>query len=221
MLLVFEMFSRVNHKSKWVNISDGGHFENLGVYELLRRRCKVIIVGDGEADPTGSFDGLSCLMRLADIDMGVKIEFPDGSLEFAKPKGEAENETSDCCTNRIRTDSCYPPHFAIGKIIYPSLSGEKEEVGYILYLKSCFQGNEDQVVKNYKQVHPAFPHESTADQMFDEGQFEAYRRLGVFIAKEAEGHIFTSGKKIDFQSLETALKKSFEKMHSTKENETV
>ena len=218
-LLVSEMFSRVNDRSKWVNVSDGGHIENLGVYELLRRRCKVIIVGDGEADPSGCFDGLSCLMRLAEIDMGVRVEFPDGSLEFAKSGSKSESENLDCCTNRIRIDSCYPPHFAIGKVLYPSLSGEKEEVGYILYLKSCFQGNEDQVIKNYKQVNPAFPHESTVDQMFDEGQFEAYRRLGVFIAKEAERYVFGRSKKRDFQSLETALKKSFERMHSTKENE--
>src|SRR4051812_13843370 len=41
----------------WISLSDGGHIENMGIYELLRRRCKFIISVDGEADPRSTFEG--------------------------------------------------------------------------------------------------------------------------------------------------------------------
>jgi hypothetical protein len=68
----------------------------------------------------------------------------------------------------------------MGRIHYPNSA----ERGYLLYLKSSIAGCEDEVIREYRQGHPAFPHESTADQMFDEAQFEAYRSLGQYIAEE-------------------------------------
>ena len=208
-LLYYEMFSHVNHRLKWVNVSDGGHIENLGVYELLRRRCRVIFIGDGEADPNGVFDGLSCLMRLAEIDMGIKINFPNGSLDFAK------HQTKDLVHSLKSIEAGaeeekygYPPHFAIGTICYPKStreSGPEQETGYLVCMKSSFQGNEDQIVKNYKQVNPSFPHETTADQLFDEGQFEAYRRLGFGIGKETLEHIFENKQSDTYSELVSRL----------------
>ena len=72
-------------------------------------------------------------------------------------------------------------HFAIGRITYP---GETEH-GYLLYFKSSVTGDEDEVVTEYRSRKSTFPHESTADQFFDEGQFEAYRALGEHMAKKA------------------------------------
>ena len=68
------MFSKLNEVSKWVNLSDGGHIENLAGIELLRRRCKFVILGDGEADPELSFNGLATLIRYARIDLDIKID---------------------------------------------------------------------------------------------------------------------------------------------------
>ena len=116
----------------WVNISDGGHIENLGVYELLRRRCRIVIVGDGEADSRGKLEGLTCLMRLAEIDLGVKIDFAPDAFDFLSPEYEGEAR-----------------HYAIGKIYYPAKSTDSkfgEEEGYLVYLKSSYQGNEDQIL---------------------------------------------------------------------------
>ena len=206
-LLYNEMCSRVNHRLKWVNVSDGGHIENLGVYELLRRRCRIIIAGDGEADPNGVFDGLSSLMRLAEIDLGIRIEFADGALDFAKPK--AVDDVDPSVGEASDQDDC-KPHFGVGTISYPQStddSGAGPEKGYIIYLKSCFQGNEDQIVKNYKQMHPSFPHETTADQLFDEGQFEAYRRLGFGIAQEALQHLFEGEQPEGYSHLLSKLRK--------------
>ena len=159
-LFFFEMFSWVNHRLRWVNVSDGGHIENLGVYELLKRRCQLIFIGDGEADPNGVFDGLSTLVRLAKIDLGIDIEFEDDLALLASSE----------------TD---PRHFSIGKVKYPQTETNSQlETGYVIYLKSGMPKTKDLVLENYLRVSPSFPHESTLDQNFDESQFEAYRRIG-------------------------------------------
>ena len=52
--------------------------------------------------------------------------------------------------------------------------------GRLIYIKSGMTGEEPQDILAYKVAHPAFPHQSTADQWFDESQFESYRALGRF-----------------------------------------
>ena len=160
--LLREMASKLDEEHKWVNLSDGGHIENLAAIELLRRRCKYIIIGDGEADPQLHFAGLATLMRYARIDLGIHIDI---NLDRVRP-----DETGR--SNR---------HWALGTIRYPN----EDESGYLLYLKSSFCGLEDEVIRQYRSVNAAFPHESTADQFFDEGQFEAYRSLGQHIGEAA------------------------------------
>ncbi|MFQ5351293.1 MAG: hypothetical protein ACE5EG_12700, partial [Thermoanaerobaculia bacterium] len=162
--LLREMVSKVDEQHKWVNLSDGGHIENMAVYELLRRRCKYIICGDGEADPDLTFGGLATLLRSARIDMGIEIEILLDDLRLGE----------------LRTSH---QHAALGKIRYPPLrDGDDVEEGYLLYIKSSFTGNEAETMQEYRAKNPAFPHESTADQFFDEGQFEAYRALGFHMA---------------------------------------
>jgi hypothetical protein len=180
-LLYKEMLSMLDAKSEHVNISDGGHVENLGAYELLRRRCKVFIVGEGESDPDGKFPGLSTLMRLAEIDMNIKISFRPGSLErmYGKPMPATENQANGAGEGSDRTTESTKSHFSVGKISYPRRDGQEKETGYMLYVRSSLVGDEDQIIQSYERSNLAFPHESTADQMFNEGQFEAYRRLGA------------------------------------------
>lgn len=158
--LVRELFSFIDEESHYVNVSDGGHLENLAVYELLRRRCKFIIAGDAEADETLTFGGLATLMRYARIDLGIDIDI----------------ELDDV---RKREDGYSRKHCAFGKIRYGN-----GETGYLLYIKSSVTGDENEYIRAYRSSHPTFPHESTADQFFDEAQFEAYRALGFHITNE-------------------------------------
>ena len=137
-----------------VNVSDGGHLENLAIFELLRRRCQLIIAVDGEADPGITFDGLVTLMRLAKIDLGVEIKIEVDSL-------------------RLDSERKSPEHFAVGTIDY----GDRQ-TGKLVYIKSSVTGDEDPFVHKYRADNPSFPHETTADQFFDEEQFEVYRSLG-------------------------------------------
>src|SRR5262249_14806143 len=137
----------------------GGHLENTGIYELLRRRCRFIIAGDAEGDPLMQFHGLADVMRYARIDLGVEIDIRLDDF-------------------RLDEHGCSRQHCAFGRILYPSSEGAPPEVGYLLYVKASLTRDEDGVVAEYRCRSPEFPHESTADQFFDERQFEAYRSLG-------------------------------------------
>lgn len=165
--LLKEAIGAMNEESLKVNLSDGGHIENLGVYELLKRRCRLIIAVDGEADPDMKFKGLATLLRYAKIDMGIDIDI------------DIDNIRKD--TNGISQQN-----WALGTVYYDEKSGEdgEQETGKLLYIKLSLKGDENLYIKNYRQKKKEFPHQSTADQFFDETQFEAYRALGKKIIDE-------------------------------------
>jgi hypothetical protein len=160
-----EAFGLTTDQHAWVNLSDGGHFENLGIYEMVLRRSSTIIAVDGSADPSFHFDDLGNAIRKVYVDMGIPIEFPDGISISKTPTAESR-------------------HGAIGTIRYSAVDGKDAPDGTIVYIKSSLTGNEPQDVRNYAAQNPAFPHQSTADQWFDESQFEAYRRLGFHVVEE-------------------------------------
>ena len=176
--LVLEMMMRLDEAHRWVNISDGGHIENLAGIELLRRRCKYIVIGDAEADPDLSFNGLAKLIRYARIDLGIRIDIHPDAIRVVNSK-EAVGADADAAT--LSREHC-----AFGTVTFPPRedSGD-EEIGYLLYLKSSCTGDEDEVISEYRRRNPSFPHQSTADQFFDENQFECYRALGQHIAEKA------------------------------------
>lgn len=149
----------MKESAAWLNLSDGGHIENLAVYELLRRRCKFIICVDGEADPDFTFHGLMTLVRHAQIDFGIRIE---ARLDDIRP---------DPATGLSKA------HFHLCRIHYP------EGIGLLLYLKLSRTGNESELIRRYRTINPGFPHQPTLDQFFDQEQFEAYRQLGVHVAE--------------------------------------
>jgi hypothetical protein len=151
-----------------VNLSDGGHTgDNVGLYPLLQRRCKLIIACDAECDPALSFGSFTEAMRHAYIDMGIDIDIDMTMLRSDRETGMSRS------------------HCAVGLIRYPRNANGHRPVGYLVYLKNSLTGDEPEPVLNYKSTHPAFPHESTADQFFDDAQFESYRALGVHIAEHA------------------------------------
>lgn len=161
--LLREMLGLMDERLPRLNVSDGGHIENLGVYELLRRRCKYIIAIDGEQDPKMTFHGLTTLQRLAAIDLGVRIDIDLDDL-------------------RLNTQGLSRSHFRFCRILYPTKGrGSRDLVGYLLYVKLSLTGNEGEFIRRYRLDQPIFPHHSTADQLFTETQFEAYRSLGEHV----------------------------------------
>jgi hypothetical protein len=169
----------------FVFLTDGGHIENLGVYELLRRRCAVIVAVDAEADPDFVFGSLVQLERFARIDLGVRI-----TMDWA-PIGEGSRAVSENMKKKLR--AAKPgPHVALGLIDYPPSPGDvgkpaAREKGVLIYIKSSVSGDESDYVTAYKSANKDFPQESTMEQLFSEEQFEAYRALGEHIARRFVG----------------------------------
>lgn len=156
----------MNEKNPWLNLSDGGHIENMGLYELLRRRCKFIVCVDGEADPRSTFEGQLTLVRHAQIDFGVRLE----------PR--LDDIRLDPKSTLSRT------HSHLLRVHYPEAGpGKPAATGLMLYLKLSLTGDETELLKRYRSISPDFPHESTLDQFYTEEQFEAYRQLGVHVAE--------------------------------------
>jgi len=180
-----ELLGLLREDSGIVYLTDGGHLENLGLYELLRRRCKLIIAVDAEADPDMSFGSLVTLERYARIDFGIRIDLPWATVRDVSREASAEILKSG---GLPFSKAPHGPHCALGTIYYPRKVGEKDEqasMGILLYIKSSCTGDESDYVIDYKRRNPAFPHETTVDQLFTEEQFEAYRALGFHAVNSA------------------------------------
>jgi hypothetical protein len=180
-----ELLGLLTEYSDTVYLTDGGHIENLGIYELLRRRCRLIIAIDAEADPNMSFGSLVSLERYARIDFGLRIDLPWAVLRDTSRAASVEVlKTGGLPPNKAP----HGPHCALGTIYYPRKSDETDDThstGVLLYIKSSFTGDENDYIVDYKRRNPDFPHETTLDQLFTEEQFEAYRALGFHAVNSA------------------------------------
>ena len=173
--LFAEAFGRLRSDSPRIYITDGGHIDNIGLYQLLKRQCKFIIVIDAEADPGMNFGAFADVQRFARIDEGVLI-----SLEWWPVRAAALARSADRSKQVPRDSETHKRHFAVGRIIY-----EDGEEGILLYIKATVTGDEPDYVLDYERRYPNFPHEATSDQFFSEEQMEAYRALGFHATRRA------------------------------------
>ena len=169
--IVDEMFGLTTDISPYVYLSDGGHFENLALYEMVMRRCRFIVVSDAGCDPTATFDDLGNAVRKIRVDLGIPIEFPDKVHIYSRgnvPAGETGS------------------YWSVGRIKYSAVDGGDEALsdGILLYIKPAIYEREPSDVQQYSRTSELFPHEPTSDQFFSESQFESYRALGEFIVRE-------------------------------------
>lgn len=163
---LYEAGMDADKESAYVQLSDGGHFENLAVYELIRRRCRVIVLSDAAADPGFGFSDLQILLRRIEQDFNTTIVFKgDNELEQMIPSIKKRYPKKLKVAKR---------GFVIGEIKYPDV----EEKSYLIYIKSTLVEGLNTKLLGYKSLNPAYPDESTADQFFDAEQFDAYRELG-------------------------------------------
>lgn len=175
---IYELFGLTNDQRRFVYLSDGGHFENLGIYEMLRRRCRTIVAIDAGADPNFEFGDLGDAVRKARIDFGVEIEF---SAPLA-PSPYRNGARLGLINRPQRPVSS--PYCAIGRIRYAPIKDKDKSLydeGTLIYIKAAIHGNEPEDILTYAAANQSFPHESTLDQFFSESQFECYRRLGFHI----------------------------------------
>jgi hypothetical protein len=163
--LVDEALGATTESDPYVFLSDGGHFDNLGLYEMVLRRCKYIVVCDATADGSFGFSDLGNAVRKIRIDLGIPIELTTKHI-----RAEAGESAGRYC--------------AVGTILYPDVDGYttpldyQRRCGHLLYIKPAVYADCPPDVRNYRSEHHDFPHQSTADQFFNESQFESYRALG-------------------------------------------
>ncbi len=163
--LLSEALGNTNDQGNFVQLSDGGHFENLALYEMVLRRCHRIIVVDGGADPKFEFEDLGNAVRKIRIDLGIQIEF--------------RNE------NRIQSgNNPQAVYCAIADVRYKDVDGPNANDGELIYLKPAVRRSEAIDVQHYAATHPDFPNETTVNQFFNEAQFESYRKLGMTMVQD-------------------------------------
>jgi hypothetical protein len=167
--LLSELFGMADESKKYVYLSDGGHFENLGIYELVRRRCRFIVASDAGMDPAFEFEDLGNAIRKCQVDLGVTIDIDTRPI---RPDPVTGRSLAHCAVGTIRYDRRRDPS-----------SRQYAPDGYLLYIKPSLTGSEPGDVLQYRAAHVAFPHESTSDQWFGESQFESYRKLGHHITR--------------------------------------
>ncbi len=153
-LLKDELFAQTDDRRGYVYLSDGGHFDNLGVYEMLRRRCRLIAVVDATRDPDGGCADLGAVIGKARIDMGVQISMAPADAETGMPVQEEDG-------------------LSMGLIRYPG--GAR---GVLLLLRPALTGDMPVDVRAYHAQNRSFPNEATTEQWFTEAQFESHRALG-------------------------------------------
>lgn len=166
-----EMLGFRSKFSRWIHLSDGGHFENLGLYELIRRGCRRVILIDATCDPDGNFSDMANAIRRAKIDLGVTIK---RGKTWAKFQQDGKKYSAGKSSHG-------------GWTWFDIDYGEGLPRGRILYIKPSTRDTEklEVEVRHYWKKSRAFPHEPTADQFFGEEQMEAYRALGEEISWDA------------------------------------
>jgi len=175
-----ELFPQSDQQRRYVYLSDGGHFENLGIYELLRRRCRLIVSCDAGCDPDYKFEDLRKLIEKAHADFGARIE-----IDYARMRPDYSMRESQW-------------NYAVGTIYYDS--SNNLDTGTLIFIKASMPMKVDyrtplsvrrlpDEVWRYYDQHLMFPHESTVDQWFDDLQFESYRALGEYIGLHAAENI--------------------------------
>jgi len=195
-----ELLGRIGSNNRMINISDGGHIENLGAYELLRRGCRLIISVDAGGDAAYQFDDLNNFLLRARNELGIEIRFRDDQQpeDLIRPRPSSVYSKQRYAVADILQwweDRIVPdPATQAGRTETVNLR-EPIKIGTFVYVKSSVTAPTGKPVLDpadtlrygtykYKIYHPAFPHESTSDQFFDPVQWEAYYQLGQYIGAD-------------------------------------
>lgn len=157
----------MNEENSYVHVADGGHFENLGLYELVRRKCPYIIISDASADPDWTFKDLARVCELVRADFSSEVNIDTRPMHPHKKTHYSDQV------------------YVKGEINYLNEeTKEYDKSSKVIYIKTgvTYEGLPEDI-HGYKRAHKDFPDESTANQFFDETQFEAYRELGYKFGK--------------------------------------
>jgi hypothetical protein len=163
--LLHELLGRHKLDHKYLYITDGGHYENLGLIELLRRGCTLIYCLDASGDQPETFTTLGEAIALARSEVGVDIEIDPTVL---RPPASDDPPATD---------------HAIGSFRYRTTAQEHE--GTLVFCKTAVTADAPWDVRAFKEKDKLFPNDSIFDQLFNDEKFEAYRALGARTTERA------------------------------------
>lgn len=171
--IVQEAFRMTGVDRPYVFLSDGGHFENLGLYEMVMRRCRLIVVADASADPKYLGGDIARAVQLIRLDLSVPITFD----EPAAGGGAGEHAIDPPVAEPSNAPPRPPWRCRIASIRYSErFAGEPD--GVLVVLKPAVFDDDPPDVRHLRTNSNGFPHDSTANQWFTEERFEGYRMLG-------------------------------------------
>jgi hypothetical protein len=161
-----ELFGLNEIGAKYLYVTDGGHYENLGLVELLRRGCTEVYCFDasGVGQHQADYGALGDAIALARSELGVEIEFDEDPAELA-PDEETHLANKDMVKGTIR---------------YPDGPN-----GVLIYVRNAMTAKAPWDARAHQIEDPRFPHNSTIDQLYTDQKFEAYRVLGRRAGEEA------------------------------------
>jgi Patatin-like phospholipase len=165
--LIYEFLGWHRLDRRYAYVTDGGHYDNLGLVELLRRGCTIIYCFDASGDKVDTFNTLGEAVSMARTDLLVDIEIEPEAL---RPKGK---------------DELSPAEFVIGTVRYPENKEGKVIAGDLVFVKAAVTKAAPWDVRAFRLKDKDFPNHSTIDQLFTDQKFESYRRLGEQAAREA------------------------------------
>ncbi|UQS24858.1 hypothetical protein L1857_19600 [Amycolatopsis thermalba] len=181
--LLREVLGIHSHADRLLHVTDGGHYDNLGLVELFRRRCTTIYCIDAGADSPPSASGLASALALATQELGVRVRLDDPWR--AEPGGgePLEPEHPLSALNSRLSDS----PVITGTIHYPAESGQAG-VGRLIVAKALLWRDLPYELLSYAAHHPEFPRDGTGDQFFDDSKFGAYLELGRQLGRYVVSH---------------------------------
>lgn len=184
-----ELLGINNDDARLVQVTDGGHYENLGLVEALRRRCRLIFCIDAGGDAPPLLSSLSDAMRLAKYELGVKIDLNEqgkysvDNIAAGSGRQYPEGHALARLNSRVTKGTV-----AFGRITYPpaaGLTGFQKPRGILIFAKAVLWEDCPEWLLTYAASSTLFPHDPTSDQWFNEAQFAAYTTLGTIMGRHA------------------------------------
>jgi hypothetical protein len=162
-----EVLGRNRLEDKFLYVTDGGHYENLGLVELLRRGCRTIYCFDAGGGTTSRALGDAIALARTELDVEI-VMGPEAAGLVEDP---VTHRAARCC--------------ARGRILFPARADSPAVEGTLFYVRSVLSDDAPWALRSFQENDPVFPHHSTTDQFFDDQHFEAYRALGASAAERA------------------------------------
>ncbi|WP_169978585.1 hypothetical protein [Tautonia rosea] len=186
--LLMDRFSKPDQRYHCF-VADGGYVENLGLEQLLLRRCRLIIASDVSSDPFCLFSQFMEVVRRVRTEHGIVIRGLDDDPLTPDPEGLrciVPDRSVQLAGSEETTRHYAHAHFAVAEIHYPpgQASGDSEPMtGWLILVKPSFTLDEGTELLSFWAEHPEFPNDPTTDQFYAADKFEAYRLLGFHIGE--------------------------------------